>query len=141
MFLNMFYEKFCHSSSLFPETGYGGACRQPDFERMRRWCRRTGCLFGAGSCRLPFTQQSYTRQHSSPVYSLLHFGFLQSVIAAADNRNGGHRVFQFFHFVCGECDVAGTEVLFKMRQFCRAGDGNNERLFVHQPRPGLSGRV
>ena len=58
---------------------------------------------------------------------------------AADNRNGGHRVFQFFHFVCGECDVAGTEVLFKMRQLCRAGDGNNERLFVHQPGQGCLG--
>ena len=42
-------------------------------------------------------------------------------------------------FRLGECDVAGTEVLFKMRQLCRAGDGNNERLFVHQPGQGCLG--
>lgn len=64
----------------------------------------------------------------------LYFGFLQGVVAAADDGNGGDGILQLPHFFGGESDVRGTEIFLQVRQFGGAGDRYDKGCFVHQPR-------
>ena len=42
-------------------------------------------------------------------------------------------MFQFRHFLRRKRNVAGAQILFEVREFRRAGNGNDKRTLVHQP--------
>lgn len=87
------------------------------------------------------TPYSYRLQASFSYRALsLYFRFLQSVVTAACNRNGGNGIFKLFHRLGCKTNIGRPQVLFEVRKFRRAGNGNDKGfLFSSHARATCAG--